>query len=581
MPSGYQFLTNGLQTLTGAKTFINLPILPSGYDFLTTGTQTISGLKTMSSLLSTTGVTDTVSITSPSITGSTIVNGGTFSASNIAGTSSFYGVSVLGTSTFNNFYPTTTLGNNLSTNTTQFATVGYVNTNGGTALLSSANTWTNTNFFTQLVSSSSVSSPYYTSPSGGISRWYSPDNHQFGQIFSNNTYNLFVSPAYKLSLLMNASGASNSGGVNPTDTQGCDIGWSYSGQGSTDFYNNAGLQGTTTHQAFSFWDASTVLVQQAIAYIPRIQSAYSSTGLNIPTYDWVNGTISSVSPNLLPLNNQWTGTNSFTQQYISVGNSTPVTIGNGIGNIRNTNIGDPSSLSTISTVGNNICISTPISGSMYNTTGSSNICVGGSSASSLTSGNSNTFIGSGCGQTITTGSNNTIVGAGAWSTGGNFSNCTVIGINAPAPFSNNSIILGSTTETVYINGASQLNNTLLYGTTVASNNFQVNGNIILPIQNFTAGVTTTFTILPPFVFFTPAPSGMGFIWPLPSASNAGQTFTIRRIAPGSGLTINNTIVGNVALWFTTNSGTGISNIAISTVWSFTFISNGSGYYQIG
>ena len=51
------------------------------------------------------------------------------------------------TSLFNVFHPTTTLGNNLSTNTTQYATVGYVNANGGASLLASANIWTNTNAY--------------------------------------------------------------------------------------------------------------------------------------------------------------------------------------------------------------------------------------------------------------------------------------------------------------------------------------------------------------------------------------------------------------------------------------------------
>jgi len=217
---------------------------------------------------------------------------------------------------------------------------------------------------------------------------------------------------------------------------------------------------------------------------------------------------------------------------------------------------------------------------MYNTTGSGNICLGGSSATLLTSGNGNTFLGGGCGQTITTGSNNTIVGASAWSTGtANFSNCTVLGTNAPPPVANNSIVLGSSSETVYVAGSSQLNNTLLYGTTVVGNNIQVNGNIIQPIQTFTTGVTTTFTLLPPFVFFTPI-AGMSFVWPAPSTANSGQKFTIRRIATGGGQTINNTIIGGISAWWTTSGTAAIANIAISTVWSVTFISNGTGYYQI-
>jgi hypothetical protein len=55
------------------------------------------------------------------------------------------------TSLFNVFHPTTTLGNNLSTNTTQYATVGYVNANGGASLLPLNNTFTGLNTFSQTI----------------------------------------------------------------------------------------------------------------------------------------------------------------------------------------------------------------------------------------------------------------------------------------------------------------------------------------------------------------------------------------------------------------------------------------------
>jgi len=151
-----------------------------------------------------------------------------------------------------------------------------------------------------------MSSPYYTSPSGGNSRWYSPDNTQYGQIYtsgaSNSIYNFIINPAYKLGLTMNTQGASNPGAVNSVYTQGCDIGWNYNGNGSTDFYNNAGLQPTTTHQAFTFWDASTILIQQVIAFLPRIQGSFGATGLSMPTYDWVNGTVSAAISAIPSLN---------------------------------------------------------------------------------------------------------------------------------------------------------------------------------------------------------------------------------------------------------------------------------------
>ena len=87
---------NASSSIIGQSTFTLLPILPSGYQFLTTGTQTITGSKTFSSVITSNGINDSLSITSPNITGSTIVNGGTFNATNIAGTSNLYGATISG-----------------------------------------------------------------------------------------------------------------------------------------------------------------------------------------------------------------------------------------------------------------------------------------------------------------------------------------------------------------------------------------------------------------------------------------------------------------------------------------------------
>jgi hypothetical protein len=60
----------------------------------------------------------------------------------------------LSTTTFNVSHPTTTLGNNISTNTTQYATVGYVNASIPVipaSLLSTNNTWTGTNTYSNSV----------------------------------------------------------------------------------------------------------------------------------------------------------------------------------------------------------------------------------------------------------------------------------------------------------------------------------------------------------------------------------------------------------------------------------------------
>lgn len=288
LPAGFQFITTGSQIITGTKTFNSIPIIPAGFQFITTGSQTITGLKIFSNVLTTSGINDSLSITSPTITGSTIVNAGTFNATNIAGTSNFYGVSVLGTSTFNNFYPTTTLGNNLSTNTTEFATVGYVNTNGGTALLSSANTWTNTNLFTQLVT---FNNGLFVN-SGNIN---TPNNAILGTTFCDqfNNYNqltgtdITLNPNNFVQCVVN--GGNNS--ILPSAVigyGGLKIGWNCSNSiGETDFIN---LANYTNTGGFNFYTMNA-------SVLPSLIGSLTSSALTI-TGSLTNNSISNSSATL-------------------------------------------------------------------------------------------------------------------------------------------------------------------------------------------------------------------------------------------------------------------------------------------
>ena len=339
------------------------------------------------------------------------------------------------------------------------------------------------------------------------------------------------------------------------------------------------FQATNSSLTSNFYAVQTGNVNVSGFTTFNVNHPTTSLGNNISTNTTQYATVGYVNSNsagtLLTANNTWTGTNSFTQNTISIGSGL-LSFGRASGNAQSIIIGDSSSLAAVNASAvYNISIGTQ---SMYLTTAQQCCSFGNFNLSALTTGNTNHVYGSSSGQAITTGTNNIICGINSWNTG-NFSNCAVFGINAPSPFTNNSVIIGSASDTVYVAGSSQLNNTLLNGTTVVSNNLQVNGNIIQPILTFTAGVSTTFTSIPPFVLFIPA-AGMGFIWPAPSALNTGQTFTIRRTASGGGQTINNTIVGNLVSWWTTSASAPIANIAISTLWSFTFVSNGSGYYQI-
>ena len=85
----------------------------------------------------------------------------------------FVNFSPQSTTTFNSSHPTTSLGNNISTNTTQYATVGYVNSSSGTALLASNNVWTGTNEYKNTTNGikttafGTLTSQYFGSGTGG------------------------------------------------------------------------------------------------------------------------------------------------------------------------------------------------------------------------------------------------------------------------------------------------------------------------------------------------------------------------------------------------------------------------------
>ena len=279
---------NSTSSFIGQSTFTLIPILPAGYQFITNGAQTIVGLKSFTSVLTTAGINDSLSITSPTITGSTIVNGGTFNATNIAGTSSFYGISVLGASTFNNNYPTTTLGNNISTNTTQFATVGYVNSNGGAALLASSNTWTNTNLFTQLVT---FNNGLFVN-SGNIN---TPNNAILGTTFCDqfNNYNqttgtdITFNPNNFVQCVVNNGNNS----ILPSTVigyGGLKIGWNCSNSiGETDFIN---LANYTNTGGFNYYTMNA-------SNLPSLIGSLTPSALTI-TGSLINAKISNSSSTL-------------------------------------------------------------------------------------------------------------------------------------------------------------------------------------------------------------------------------------------------------------------------------------------
>lgn len=386
---------------------------------------------------------------------------------------------------------------------------------------------------------------------------------------------------------------------------------SSSGINTSLFLQCGNASGVTTN-AMSM---SAVSVQPLVNFSPQstttFNASHPTTTLALPTLSNQYATVGYVSsvttPNLLPLNNTWTGTNLFRNTTGGIQTSLTATLinnyfGCGAGNAQNVVMGG-NSLGTVNALNTlNIAICPTPNACLQNNIGNNNIAIGNASGNAQTSANRNIYIGAQCGTAtagsnniciggssgvgITTGSNNIAIGNSAWTGVNTFSNCTVIGASAPAPLSSNSIILGSTAETVYVQGASQINNTLMTGTTVVSNNIQVNGNIqanqmiLQPVLTFTAGLQT-FTTIPPYILYTPA-VGLGFVYPAPSAGNAGCRFVIRRVATGGSQTINFSCTGSPAVWVKLNQTAGLTSINIASLdpWQSEWFSSGTLFYQL-
>jgi hypothetical protein len=90
------------------------------------------------------------------------------------------------------------------------------------------------------------------------------------------------------------------------------------------------------------------------------------------------------------------------------------------------------------------------------TTGSNNTAVGYNGLSSITTGSNNTAVGYNGLSSITTGSNNTALGYQAFTTSINYTQSTAIGFNSQ-PTADRQIVLGTSTETVYVPGTTSSN----------------------------------------------------------------------------------------------------------------------------
>jgi hypothetical protein len=615
--SGASITSNTIPSLSLVNNSITNSQIATGFQLISTGTQTFLGIKTLSSLLNSTGITDTVSISTPAINTGLITN-----------PSSTLPIAIT--------FPLGAIP--LSTTTTGDPRNGFLLGWNGLSGSNGETDFTNLNqggnqggfLFNNIPTGGSLNKLASLLPLNGEGlRLYS----YCGQLRLDDTNN----GAFNTQLIQsNNQLFINSRGINTQLVLQCGNSTAVTTNSLTLSSSTVSPQvnlnpiSTTTFNAFHPTttlgnNISTNTTQYAtVGYVngaipaSLLGSNNTWTGTNafntsIPTttltpststqFATVGYVTSAIPASLLATNNVWTGTNEYKNttngiKTTAFGTLTSQYFGSGTGGSTNLVIGG-NSLSTINILNaSNIAICPSPSACLGPNIGNSNIALGTSCGINQSNANQNIFIGTTCGNAVTsgsnniclgsnagngvtTGSNNTVIGNSAWATTANFSNCTVIGASAPTPISSNSIVVGSTAETIYIAGASQINNTLMTGTTVVSNNIQVNGNIIRPILSFTTGVQNTFTTIPPYILYTPA-VGQGFVLPAPSASNAGMQFVIRRVAAGSGSTIIFSCTGNPLVWVILNGTVGTASFAVASLGASQsmWFSSGTLFYQL-
>lgn len=615
--SGASITSNTIPALSIVDNSINNSQIATGFQLVSTGAQTFSGIKSLSNLLNSTGITDTVSISTPTINTGLITNPSTTLPINIGFPLGSIPLSTTTTGDSRNGFLIGWNGLTGSNGETDFTNLNQGGNQGG-FLFNNIPVGGSLNKLASLLPLNGEGLRLYSYC--GQLRLDDANNGAFNTQLIQSNNQLFINSrgintqlvlqcgnataVTTNSLTLTASTVSPQVNLNPVSTTTFNA-----FHPTTSLGNNSSLN-TTQYATVGYVNSSIPI---SLLGLNNIWTGTNAFNTNIPTTTITPttatqfatvGYVSSVtSPNLLPLNNVWTGTNEYKNttngiKTTAFGTLTSQYFGSGTGGSTNLVVGG-NSLATVNVLNaGNIAICPSPSASLGPNIGNSNIAIGNSCGIVQTNANQNIFIGTTCGNAVTsgsnniclgsnagngvtTGSNNTIIGNSAWATTANFSNCTVIGASAPTPISSNSIVIGSTAETVYIAGASQINNTLMTGTTVVSTNLQVNGNIIRPILSFTTGVSNTFTTIPPYILYTPA-VGQGFVLPPPSASNAGMQFVIRRVAAGSTSTIIFSCTGNPLVWVILNGTAGTASFAVSSLNNSQsmWFSSGTLFYQL-
>ena len=568
---------NGLTSVVGQLSFTLPPILPSGYQLITTTAQTISGAKTFASVITSNGINDSISVTAPTLTASSVCNAPYFNATNATLTSSLYNTTVAGFLYSNLIQNSSaTLPITLYCGSVSLPTT--INLNSGLQIGWNGSGGSGETNLINLAQGAPATGGGFNFST--LSNSLTNSNLAFLGKYGNQGLTLFAS----------------CGKFRIDDHNGGAYYWTESQEGPTMY---ATVNGISTGINYFCGNASAALINvlslTSSSVTPNINlnplstttfNAFHPTttlGANISTnttqYATVGYVNSSSGSSILSLNNTFSGKNTFTQPIQMTISSDPTitALGSGAANnlttssgANSTFIGQSAGLLSTTTIGDTI-----IGG------GSGQIVAGAFFGNTVLGSNSHY-----------NGTNNTVIGANAGnaSTTSVFSNSTCIGYGSLITASNQ-ITLGRATESVQCLGGVTVGGVLTTGIinaggVVTAGLMTVNdvltttNQITQPLQGYNLTVSIVLTFLVPIVTYIPNGAGLTITYPIPSASNVGQTFVVRRLATGGGQTVSLIATGSPVVWLVNNSGTPQASIAISTVWQWTFFSTGALFVQI-
>lgn len=558
---------NGTSAIIGQSTFTLVPILPAGYQFLTTTTQTITGAKTFSSVITTNGINDSLSITSPIITASNVSNAPYFNATNATLTSSLYSLSVGGTLNINLISNSSaTLPISIYCGSVSIPTT--INTNSGLQIGWNASGGSGETNLINLAQGAPAN--------GGGFNFSTLSN----SLTNSNLVFIGKYANYGLTLY------SGCGRLRINDRNGGAFYWSESQEGATMQMTANGIStginlycGDVSSTLINVLSLNSSSVSPNINLNPLSTTTFNAShpttnlGDNISTnttqYATVGYVNSTGGTSILNLNNVFSGKNTFLQP------------------IQMTIKGDVTITAVGSSAGNNLTTSS----------GTNSTFIGQSAGLLSTTTNADTIIGGGSGQIVSgaffantvlgsnshyNGTNNTVVGAdaGNFSTSVAWSNSTCIGYGSLITASNQ-ITLGRATETVLMPNNANITNSLTFNNGTVQTDLKVTGNI--GFSTFNLGTITSssvFTRLYRCILYIPNGIGLTITVPEPTATNLGQIFTIRRFGNGGGQTVSLVTPSAAAVWCPINTGAFNTSYAISTVWQATFIIVSLSYVQI-